>query len=567
MRFPWKKKRYYDSEIAPDEIFLDDVNEANLNRDMFEGRLEKPLSANTYLFLAGTLTLLFLGLAWRAWYLQVENGHSFAKQSARNSLEREVLFAKRGVVTDINGVPLITNAQTDLGFVERIYRTPAFSTLLGHVSYPKKDSSGNYYDTTLRGLSGIEAEYDTLLSGKDGTLLVERDALGNIESSGTVVSPKNGDSIALSIDVRVQEAFYSSISSLADRESFLGGGAVFMDVNTGEVHALVSYPEYDSNVLSRGGPSSVIAGYATDKRLPYLNRPVQGLYTPGSTVKPMEAAGALTDGVASPEYTINDTKGYITIPNPYSPDKPNVFVDWKIQGLVDLRHAIAFSSDIYFYIIGGGYKDRAGLGIERLAYWYRSFGFESLTGIDVPGEKSGFVPTPEWKEDVFGESWNIGDTYNTSIGQYSMQVTLVEMARAVGAVANGGILVTPTVRKHLSTPAPNAEPQGERVPITAESLQIVREGMRDAVLEGTAVGLLAYDSLVHLAGKTGTAQTGVNNAFHHSWVVGFFPYEKPKYAYVVMMDRGPSTTVYGGVYIMSEVLSELRQTAPEYFTK
>ena len=551
------KKRYRDPEIAPDEIFLDSANVAEFDRSRFEGRIEKPLAQSSFWLVWSMLGLLFVILLGQAWRLQIVDGSQFAAESARNGLTKTTLFAERGIITDRNGVPLVTNTATEDGFVERQYKTPGFSSVLGYVSYPKKDSKGNYYDTELKGLAGIERSENDVLSGTDGTMLVEKNAVGKVVSQGVVIPPKNGTSIALSIDARAQTAMYDAISKLADRIPFQGGSGILMDAETGEIYAMVSYPEYDSNVLSSGGPSSAIASYANDIRHPYLNRPVQGLYTPGSVVKPIEAAAALTEGTIQPDYTINDTTGYITIPNPYDPSRPNKFVDWRIQGVEDLRKAIAFSSDIYFYIVGGGYQGKEGLGIDRLAKWFQTFGFTSPTGIELAGEASGFIPTPAWKEKTFGEKWNIGDTYHTAIGQYSMQITPLEEARAIAAIANGGTLPTPSLMKGGSD-------KGVVLPVTQTALQVVREGMRQGVTEGTSVGLSSL-SFVSPAGKTGTAQLGYHNEYYNSWAVGFFPYTHPKYVYVMLMDHGPAHNDIGGVYATYEFLSALHASAPEYF--
>jgi penicillin-binding protein 2 len=309
-------------------------------------------------------------------------------------------------------------------------------------------------------------------------------------------------------------------------------------------------------VLSSGGPADVIASYQTNSRRVYLDRAVSGLYTPGSIVKPMEAAGAISDGVVSPEWGIVST-GSISIPNPYNPDKPSVFKDWKAHGWVDARHAIAVSSDVYFYAVGGGYGDVKGLGIERLKYWFDAFGSTSQTGIELSGEAEGFVPTPAWKEEKYGDPWRLGDTYNTSIGQYAMQITPLEAARAVAAVANGGRLVKPTLIK-------DAPLQGQTISISQDALRVAREGMRLGTLEGTSLGLNALP-FVKVAGKTGTAQLGVNNEFYNSWAVGYFPYDNPKYVYVVVMERGPSTNAIGGIFATYQALTELNRTAPEYF--
>lgn len=551
-----RRKSYRLHEIDPEEIFLDASNLADFDSNQLEGRLEKPLGKHTYIGFGVVLALVFIALLGRAWNLEIQHGAEYAAQSERNQLKQTVLFSERGAVTDRNGVVLISNDVTEDGVVKRVYKYPGFANVLGYVSYPKKDSSGNYYDTDITGLAGIEASFNDQLAGKNGTLLVERDAVGKVVSQGTIVPPVNGTNLTLSIDTRAQTAFYNAIQQLADRIPFQGGAGILMDVNTGELRALVSYPQYDPNILSSGGPTSVIVGYNTDVRRVYLNRPVQGLFTPGSVVKPPEAAGALTDGTISPDFTINDT-GSISIPNPYDPAHPSVFIDWKAIGIEDLRKAIAFSSDVYFYMVGGGYGAQKGLGIERLAYWFSAFGLTSKTGVELPNENYGFVPTPAWKEKTLNEPWRIGDTYHTAIGQYAMQVTPIEMARAIAAIANGGMLVKPTILTGQSL-------AGQSMSVSADALQVVREGMRQGVEEGTSVGLNDL-SFVDIAGKTGTAQLGYHNEWHNAWAVGFFPYEHPKYVYVVVMEKGPSGNPYGGIYAMHQFFQELHATAPDYF--
>ncbi len=551
-----RRRRRRGLELDPDEIFLDSSNTSGFDRSQLEGRLEKPIDRTTFAGIGIVIALMFTTLLTQAANLQIHQGDEYAARSERNRLRPQVLFAERGAIVDRNGEPLVYNEEGEDGFVKRVYAYPGFSHLLGYVSYPKKDSSGNFYETKIEGLNGVEEAFDLALSGENGTLLVEEDAHGDIQSSGTVKPATKGQTVTLSIDARAQRAFAHSISELADRIPFMGGSAILMDVNTGEVRALVSYPEYDPNVLSSGGPSNVIAGYQTNPRRVYLDRAVSGIYTPGSIVKPMEAAGAISDGVVTPEWGIVST-GSISIPNPYNPDKPSIFKDWKAHGWVDARRAIAVSSDVYFYAVGGGYGDVKGLGIERLKYWFEAFGFTSPTGIELSGEASGFVPDPAWKEAKYDEPWRLGDTYNTSIGQYAMQITPLEAARAVAAVANGGKLVKPTLIK-------DAPLQGQTIPISQDALKVAREGMRLGAVEGTSVGLAPL-SFVKLAGKTGTAQLGVNNEFYNSWAVGYFPYDNPKYVYVVVMERGPSTNAIGGIYATYQALAELHRTAPEYF--
>ena len=552
----FRKKRYQDFELAPDEIFLDSSNQPDFNTNQLEGRLEKPLSRKSFIGIALCIILVFVALTAQAGNLEIVKGAKYALQSEKNRLRPQVIFAERGAILDRNGVPLVTNEAEPDGSVKRMYMAPGFGHLLGYVSYPKKDSSGNYYDTDITGLAGVESAFNATLSGTNGTLLTEEDARGRVQSQGTIKPAVNGKPVTLSIDSRAQKALYDSISSLADQVPFKGGAGVIMNVNTGEVDALVSYPEYDPNVLSAGQPADVIAGYSTDSRNPYLDRAISGLYTPGSIVKPIEASGVLTDHIIAPD-TIIQTHGYISVPNPYDPAHPSIFNDWKNLGPLDIRHAIAQSSDAYFYTVGGGFGGQKGLGIDRLGYWFKTFGYTEPTGIELANEASGIVPSPAWKEATFHDDWRIGDTYHTAIGQYGTQITLLEAARSIAAVANGGKLVKPTIIK--GTP-----PSGESIPVDPNALEIVREGMRLGATEGTSVGLNDL-SFVQLAGKTGTAQLGVHNEYYNSWAVGFWPYNDPKYVYVVLMDHGPAGNLYGGIYAMHQMLQELHQTAPEYF--
>lgn len=543
-------------ELAPEDIFLDSSNLPSFDQERLEGRLEMPVGDRTYLGMTLAIMVLFIGLIAQAANLQVAQGDSYAAMSERNRLRPEMVFAERGAILDRNGVPLVKNTPTEEGFVGRTYAAPGFAHLLGYVSYPKKDSSGNFYETEIEGLAGAEAAFDARLAGENGQRLIEENALGDVQSEGVVVPAVPGEDIRLAVDARAQEAFSAAVAELADRIPYLGGSAILMDVETGEIHALVSYPEYDPNVLSSGEDGDAIAGYANNTRRPYLDRAVSGLYTPGSIVKPMIIAGAIDDGIITAATTIV-SEGQISIPNPYDPSSPSIFKDWKAHGPTDARGAIAVSSDVYFYAITGGYRDQKGMGIERLAFWYDVFGFTSPTEIELEAEATGFVPTPAWKEEELDEPWRLGNTYHTGIGQYAMQITPLAAVRAVAAIANGGKLVKPTILA-------DQMPSGESLAVSKEALKVARDGMREGVTYGTSVGLNDL-SFVDVASKTGTAQLGANNEWYNSWAVGFFPYEKPKYAYAVVMERAPAGTSIGGVYVVHQALSKMRQTAPEYF--
>ena len=550
----WNRRRRVDPEIAPDEIFLDASNAPNFNRERFEGRLEKPLPQSSFVLLATGLTLFFLVLIVRAWNIQITNGAMYADESAHNSLAAGTIFAPRGIITDMNGVVLAENIQKPDGSVERYYPLPALSQVIGYVSYPKKDSSGVYYDTTEKGIAALELKYNAELTGKNGQMLTETDALGKIRSQGTMIPAQEGKTLKLSIDANLEQLFATAVASVASSKGFIAGAGVIMDVQTGAVRALVSYPTYDANVMASGGPSSVIVSYNTNPGRPFLDHAVQGVYAPGSIVKPFVASGALTDGIITPN-TIIDDPGFLSLPDPYHPGKTFIYKGWKALGPVDVQKAIAWSSDVFFYTVGGGFGNQKGLGIDRLDYWYRQFGFGTTTAIDLPEEASGLVPSPAWKESALKEPWYLGDTYFTAIGQYSMQVTPIQMVRATAAVANGGKLFTPTL-------VAGQTPLYSTVPVDPSALAIVRSGMRLGVTGALAGAInLPY---VSVAAKTGTAQTGTHNQYDNAWVEGFFPYDHPQYAFAVVLERGPSGAGEQAVNVMQLLFDSLKSENSPY---
>jgi penicillin-binding protein 2 len=430
---------------------------------------------------------------------------------------------------------------------------------LGFIKYPAKDSSGFYYEEEFSPKDGAELSLNEILSGRNGLQLTETAVNGEVISQSVAEPSQNGEDATLSIDSRVQEKFYSIMADLSAKVGFQGGAGIIMDVNSGEILAMSSFPSYDSTTMTEGSDTAKIESYYNDPSNPFLNRTISGLYAPGSIVKPFLALAALQEKVITPEKIIVST-GQIEVPNPYDPSHPSIFKDWRVNGPVDMRKAIAVSSDVYFYEIGGGFGDQPGLGIDRIKKYLEAFGFTKKTGFDTQKEETGIIPDPAWKAKMFnGEMWRIGDTYNTAIGQYGVQITPIQAVVAVSAIANGGTLQTPSILfTSTSTIA-----TGIKVPIDQENFQIVREGMRQGVTEGgTAAGL--NTSGVDVAGKTGTAELGTRKQFVNSWVIGFFPYEKPKYAFAVVMEKGPVTNLLGGTYVMRTLLDWMAINTPEY---
>jgi len=541
-------------EISPEDVFLDSENVSKFDLNQMEGQLERPLGKHIFYMAVVVVLLLTIGFTARLFGMQIINGKSYAEKADKNHLRSTPIFALRGTITDRNGELLAWNTgsatTTDEIPLRKYIATPGFSHILGYVSYPKKDSSGIFWQEEYIGKDGVEKEYQTTLQGVPGERLVAIDARGQIEAENVTVGPTHGDSLKLTIDSRVQSKLYERIHALATEYGYVSGAGVIMDVKTGEVLALASYPEYDNNLMTNATTSeqkSQIGRDLQDKRHKFLNRAVGGLFTPGSTVKPFMAIAALMENIISPDKQILST-GALVIKNKYGgPD--SVFKDWKAHGYVDMRDAIAVSSDEYFYQIGGGYMDQQGLGIDRINKYSNLFGFATTTGIDLPGEEYGTVPSQEWKKKVFGEDWLLGNTYHTSIGQYGFQITPLELVRGIALIANGGLLVTPHILDGKLTEA-------TQLPLKEKDLKIIREGMRQGVLEGTGVVLNIPG--VHIASKSGTAELGVKKDLINSWITGFFPYEDPKYAFVVIMEKGKVTNLHGAVFAARETIEWMR---------
>jgi penicillin-binding protein 2 len=558
------KKKY---EIYPDEIFMDSQNLPEFDETQFEGRLERPLSKNIFTSLRLIFLLVAVIFVSRSFNLSVVNGRAYAERSKNNSLHHEVIIAPRGIIYDRNGEKLAWNdvaeGESDDYPTRQYITAPGFAQFLGVLKYPAKDSSGFYYRDIYEPEGGAELYLDEIIAGKNGLKITETDVAGKMVSGSLLEKPVEGGNAITSIDAGIQSQMFTVISNTAKNVDFRGGAGVMIDVRSGEIIAMTSYPEYDLNIFNKGDDKEAIQSYLNDPDNPFLNRAVTGLYTPGSIVKPFLAFGALEEGVITPEKEILST-GKLVLPNPYFTDQPSIFRDWKAHGYTDMRKAIAVSSDVYFYQIGGGFEGQKGLGITRIDKYLKLFGFGEPTGIGIFNEPAGLIPTPEWKKATFDEDWRLGDTYNTSIGQYGMQVTPLQAARAIAAIANGGYLVTPTLLKEATT----TEPDGERIEFSskdkeeAEHFKIVQEGMRLSVTEGTAIGM--SNPNVKVAGKTGTAELGALKHFVNSWTVGYFPYENPKYAYAIVMEKGPVKNLVGATSVMRQVIDWIAVNKPEY---
>lgn len=423
----------------------------------------------------------------------------------------------------------------------RQYRDPyAMSHLLGFLG--KISAEDLHTRPELRreemiGKNGVEAFYDESLRGRAGRKIVETDALGRETRFKLVEEPQAGSNLRLTLDGQLQKVSYETVKNYTGENH--GASVVILDPRDGAVLSLVSFPGFDSNSFGYSLSRKDFENIVRSPLKPFFNRAVSGEFPSGSTIKPLIAAAALEEKIIEPEERIYD-EGYIAIPNPYRPGEETRFLDWKKHGWINLYDALAQSANVYFYMIGGGYRDQKGLGIERIKKYAAAFGLGSRLGIDIPGEKEGFIPDPESKKILEPEDpvWRVGDTYNVSIGQGGVKVTPLQMASLTAALANGGKLFRPHVLEAVLDERGNIvrkvtpEILRENI-ISQESLRRVVKGMRQTVTSGTARLLSGLP--VAAAAKTGTAQVG--NKPPHAWVTVFAPLENPEIAITVMVEH------------------------------
>lgn len=445
---------------------------------------------------------------------------------------------------------------------------PVFSQLLGYTGRINKDeysSSVGYMINDYTGKVGLEKYYETYLRGKPGESKVIRSATGEKQGQEILKEPEAGSNLILNIDAGLQQKIYEALEKSIKNIGAKKGAAVAINPQNGAVLGLVSYPSYDDNLFARGISQADFEALQTDPTQPLFNRVIAAQYPTGSTIKPFEASGALQEKIISPDKKINDI-GYIEIRSKYDSSVVWRFGGVKPHGWVDMKEAIAVSSNIYFYTVGGGYGDQQGLGPARIKKYLELFGWGQKTGIDLPGEFDGFVPSPEWKQQNIKEQWWDGDTYNLSIGQSYLKVTPLQVAMAYSAIANGGTLYKPQIVNKITGPLESsAQPLKSFAPeiirsnfIDSENLQIVREGMWDCANQSYGSCSYLNNLPVEVAAKTGTAETG-RDGFYNAWVSAFAPYENPEIVFVA--------TIEGVEGLQAATLPVARDVLNWYFSK
>jgi penicillin-binding protein 2 len=369
------------------------------------------------------------------------------------------------------------------------------------------------------GKTGVEATFEDALRGVYGSQQVERDSTGRVIRTIQVLDePEAGNSLELTIDVEIQREAEEALRWATDIVNLKRGVVIVMNPQTGEILAMVSLPTYDNNLFARGISNSEYKSLIEDPQRPLVNFALSEQYPPGSTYKLVTGVGALVDNVINPS-TVLETAPYLEI-GTYR------YWDWNRRGFgpLDIYGGFAHSSDTFFYQLAGS------LGIDRLAHWANEFGLGQRTGVDLPAEARGIVPTNEWKQSLFGEDIYPGEVYQAGIGQGYNAATPLQVLNAYCALANGGWLYEPQVVRRVLAPdgtvVRDFRPELlHTVDADPAVLRTMRLAAREVVTSRHTFNLVNLPLVV--AGKTGTAEFGLRDSKgrlpFHSWFVAFVP--------------------------------------------
>lgn len=528
-------------------------------------------------------------LSARLFELQVVKGSYFRLLSEGNRIRRIVINAPRGNILGRGGEVLVGNREVrkvvifdpEIGF-EKVDATlnadssesivewvrdyglgeefAHVSGYLGEVGSdevdkvdPKCPNKGPRMLGKVTGRSGLEEMYECTLSGIDGEELVEVDSGGNKIRTLGKRNPVPGDDIKTTIHFGLQKKVAQLFSETK--------GAVIVTDTNGEVLAMYSSPSYDPNMFVKPGNSEKIIEILENEDLPLFNRVIGGAFHPGSVFKPMVAVSALEESIIDEDY-IYDDPGIITINSPYGTFS---YSNWYFtqyqgkEGKIGLARAITRSTDTFFYKLGEL------LGIDALDSWANKFGLGEPTGIDIPGEIAGLVPSPLWKEKVRKEPWFLGNTYHMSIGQGDIALTPIGVNQAISVIASGGLYCTP----HIFQTSP-ASPSSSRLDgrdkagrvnykcrdlgLSKKTISLVKEGMVGACSPG-GTGFTFFDfsqkTNISVACKTGTAETDEKGKTH-AWFSAFAPADDPEIVATILVEKGGE-----GAYVAGPIAREI----------
>lgn len=579
----------YRDDIPFEESIFDDWSGAS--------RIEMPLSRGPYFFVGLSAFVLAVAFLGRVFFLDTVRGDAYAARSTSNVDKEFSIPAYRGVISDRSGVPLVTNVPSfnvsiDLGELYRA-RTPSSvsEALISRVAeilgedpdlfrvrvrsadfergsrivvardatslqvielralssdavvieddYRREYADPRIFSAVLgytaesgpsgsrAGAVGLEAAYDALLRGEDGVRVVYRDARGTALQEKRLREPRPGVEIRTTIDAEFQRYFHARFAEGLASLGKTSGAGIAMNPKTGEILALLSFPSFDNTRP---------ADYLADPARPLFNRAVSGVYSPASTIKPLVGLAALREKLITPAFSVY-SPGYLELPNPYDPERPSRFLDWQPQGTVNLYSALARSSNVFFYVVGGGCTSSAcndvgrnkGLGIRKLNEYWKLFGLDRKTGIDLTGEAEGFLPDAEEKEERTGVPWRIGDTYNVSIGQGDLGVTPIRLITFFSSLGNYGV----TMKPHLLFGIPPEKTIDYSS--WADEIAAVRQGVRDVVAKPYGTASRLFDLPYKTSGKTGSAQIA-NNAKTNAFFLGYGPSDSPELAVLILIE-------------------------------
>mgnify|MGYP001174582673 CR=1 FL=1 len=521
-----------------------------------------------------TLQLFFLVMSLvlilQCFNLQMINYRHYNDLSLHNYLKATSIMPSRGKIVDRNGHLLVENkvnfsakvTKKNRPLIESILKEKTHSDLvpLSHKTTIKiKENSeladkvdilstrqrkyydskemfsvigyGSFYGQEFKPALGIEKYYDDILKGQPGYDLLKVSARGSLEKTGKSIPPVNGATVTLTIDRDLQKFVHKTLRVSK-------GAVVVMNPNNGEVLALVSQPSLDSNQIPNMYQNN---NPLLKKNQPEFNRVISGLISPGSTIKPIIALSALENNVIKPSYRIQD-HGHYVVAN-------HVFHDWvpKGHGIVDLEKAIMVSCDTYFYILAKK------MGINLISNAFSEFGLGQKTGIDLPNESSGLVPTPEWKQFNRGASWYVGDTIITTIGQGALLSTPIQLACVTALISNEGFYYVPHLLKGTTDISGHQHQPSHIKKVIRDydpkHYELIKRSMKKVISDPNGTGHYYFRNRSYsVAGKTGTTQITSHHSQradapiplhleNHSLFIGYAPVDHPQVIVVTIVEN------------------------------
>lgn len=464
-------------------------------------------------------------------YISDDILENFQPRIIKESLDYEQAMDLLVLSKDLKGVSIVIDRKREYSYGGYFSHVLGYMGSISEEKYQGFREKGYYLDDKI-GMTGLEYVYEDILRGEIGKKKIEVDSLGKEIKELAREDPVDGRGLVLSLDAALQVEISNLLVKLLENRNLNKASIVAVDPRDGSVLALVTIPTFDNNIFSEKLSSEKYNFLINDPNMPMFFRAVSGEYPPGSTFKIVMAAAGLESGVISPSSSFLSNGG-IRIGQWFFPD-------WKAggHGMTNVRKALAESVNTFFYTIGGGYKEFLGLGLEKINFYSKQFGLSYKTGIDIPNESDGFLPTEAWKNEIQKEPWYIGDTYHLSIGQGYVLVSPLQVAMFTSAIANGGTLYKPQVLKAIiedkEAKLVNHYINNQDF-ISKENIKTVQEGLKMSVTDGSCRYLLTLP--VESAGKTGTAQFG-NEGKTHAWFTGYAPYDNPEIVLTILIEGG-----------------------------